>query len=66
MKKYNRFLFLVLLVMAFPSFVAVIPAFSGLLADIYAVQPIDGIPAFFPGSQPDSANFDLPSTCTPS
>ena len=41
MKKNNCYLFLTSLVIAFLSFAAAIPGISGLVTNVYAVQPFE-------------------------
>ena len=65
MKKYNRYLFFVSLVVAFLSFAAM-PGIPGLVANIHAAEPFDGIPVFSAGTTPSSsASSTLPPGCTP-
>ena len=67
MKKYNRYLFFMSLVMTFLS-VAAIPGMPGLVTNIHAAQPFDGIPVFSAVAPPSSSSAisALPSGCTPS
>ena len=56
MKKYDRYLFFMSLVMAFLS-VAAMPGIPGLVTNIYAAEPFDGIPIFSAGTTPYLCNF---------
>ena len=65
MKKYDRYLFFVSLVMAFLC-VAAMPGIPGLVANIHAAEPFDGIPVFSAGTPPSSsASSALPPGCAP-
>ena len=65
MKKYDRYLFFVSLVIAF-LFFAPMPGIPGFVATIHAAEPFDGIPVFSAGTPSSStASSALPSGCTP-